>query len=733
MPQLGCEILPVHLAQRYHLRHNLLIVFSCLAILGIGAATLSMSLTSLGASQNQLEQVVAENQRKAQLITIMRESLRERLLGLFSLIYQTDPFKREEHWEQFIFNASNFMQARSELQSLLLHQAEQTLLNKNRTLTATGQPLLHQVAEKAKAGETDAAAHYILAAEGINSQVMQQLDELRQLQHQAAQQAVTTANIEYQQTRRQTWGLFALSGIFCALIIGLVFYRVRCQQQQLYQTVEALEEARNTLEHRVKERTAELSATNQRLQEEIQERVSAEQQLTFAAYYDHLTQLPNRRLLREHLAQIIHQQDRHPFAVLFIDLDRFKHVNDSLGHSLGDQLLHQVAKRLHTCIAKSDYLARWGGDEFVALIIDQDPMTAAQTISETLLQQLAQPFHIDSHEIYLGASIGISLYPEHGQDFEMLLSHADIAMYRAKQKGDGFMLYQPSMKQASQHRLLLEKDLRRALEHQEFSIEYQPQYNLENQRITGLEALLRWRDAQGHHISPATFIPLAEETGLIIPIGDWVLRQVCLQIQVWQAQELAIVPVAVNLSARQFQDQQLIDKIRHLLRETGVEPELLVIELTESMVMSNPLQAIEILEQLAQMGIQIAVDDFGTGYSSLSYLKRLPVSKLKIDRSFIRELPQDSNDATISNCIVSLARELGLSVVAEGVENDAQYQFFKNQHYHALDVQGFLFSKPLSCQETTKLLHKQIEPEQPCLCNLCPANKKHCKQQMMIS
>lgn len=431
------------------------------------------------------------------------------------------------------------------------------------------------------------------------------------------------------------------------------------------------------------------------------------------AHYDALTGLPNRLLLQDRLRQALAKarRDDRALALLFIDIDRFKFVNDTLGHAAGDELIRQVGQRLEAAVRESDTVARVGGDEFIVLACGIDNAQKADAVAQKLLDALAPACMLDGHELVVSASIGIALFPadDDGGEAGELFKKADAALHKAKELGKGqYQFYSAEMNQASVERLKLENNLRRALDARELTLAFQPRIDLKTRRVTSVEALLRWKSRALGSVSPAQFIPVAEETGLIVPIGEWVLREACRQAKAWQAAGLPPLRVAVNLSARQFQRFDLIKTIEHVLADTGLAPHYLELELTESLAMQNARQTVATLSVLAAMGISIAIDDFGTGYSSLAYLKRFPVDSLKIDQSFIREIASGGDDAAITKAIIAMAHEIKLRVVAEGVETEAQQRFL--ERHHCDEMQGFLFSRPLPADELATLLaHRHAE------------------------
>jgi diguanylate cyclase (GGDEF)-like protein len=429
-----------------------------------------------------------------------------------------------------------------------------------------------------------------------------------------------------------------------------------------------------------------------------------EDMLQHQASHDRLTGLPNRMLFDDRLSLALASTHRYGemLAVVFLDLDGFKTINDTLGHAVGDQLLKNVAERLTGCLRQGDILARWGGDEFTLLL---SPISGAEDttkIATEILNTLNVPLQLDGRELHIKASLGIALAPYDGDDADTLLKNADAAMYRAKQQGrNNYQLYTPAIGTKAQEQLVLENNLYKALERQEFRLHYQPQFNLQTGELVGMEALIRWQNQELGFISPALFIPIAEEMGLINSIGEWVLWTACAQNRAWQSLGLPPIRMAVNLSALQFQQKNLVKVIAHVLESTKLEPRYLELEITESIAMQDISLTIAVLRTLRSMGIQIAIDDFGTGYSSLSSLKHFPLDKLKIDQSFVRELVTDSYDAAIITALVALGHGLNLEVIAEGVETEEQLAFLHSIKCDAM--QGYLLSRPLPAQEATNL------------------------------
>jgi len=440
------------------------------------------------------------------------------------------------------------------------------------------------------------------------------------------------------------------------------------------------------------------------------ERKRYQEQLEHQANYDVLTGLPNRNLLQDRLKRAVFaQRDARPIAVVFIDLDHFKFINDSLGHTQGDKLLAIIAERLASIVREGDTVARLGGDEFVLVLNDQNKEDVIFRAMQRVLNKVSEPMTIDGQELYITCSAGVSLYPADAPDVETLLKNADVAMYRAKEHGrNNFQFYTPEMNDLANERLALEHSLRRALERNELLLHYQPKVNLETGMIVGAEALLRWQHPEWGLIAPERFIPIAEETGLIVQIGAWVIRTACNQARLWQDAGLPSVVMSVNLSARQFRQESFVKVVTQILHETGLKPEQLEMELTESMLMHNANAAISILAGLKSIGVRLSLDDFGTGYSSLSYLSRLPIDTLKIDRSFVQHIgDQDECDnGILAQAIISLGHSLNLTVIAEGVETGEQLQFLKA--HQCDEVQGFYFCKPTVAGEFAKMLAESL-------------------------
>ena len=428
-------------------------------------------------------------------------------------------------------------------------------------------------------------------------------------------------------------------------------------------------------------------------------------ELARQANHDSLTGLPNRNLLWDRIDRACARTRRFGdfAAVAFLDLDNFKVVNDSLGHSLGDQLLRAVGTRLESSLRAMDTVARMGGDEFVLVLSDHKSAQSVSGELQRIVESFSQPFSVDGKDIFITASVGVALYPQDAQDPESLMKYAELAMYRAKESGrNSYQLYTAELQRRVTERVALESKLRRALERGEFSLHYQPQVDLRSNRIFGCEALIRWNHPDLGMVSPAKFIPLAEETGLIVPIGEWVLRTASLQSKAWKDAGLSAVTMAVNISARQFREKNLLQVVAKILAESGLDPAQLELEVTESVIMHDAQSVVANLQAFRNMGVKLSVDDFGTGYSSLSYLKRFPVDRLKIDQSFVRDISTDADDVAIAQAVITLGHTMNLRVIAEGVETLEQLAFLRANQCD--EMQGYLFGKPVPAHEFGKLL-----------------------------
>ena len=443
--------------------------------------------------------------------------------------------------------------------------------------------------------------------------------------------------------------------------------------------------------------------------QDVSESRAAQQQIEFLAFHDVLTKLPNRLLAKENMEQAILASDRGKcvVALLYIDLDNFKTINDSLGHEIGDGLLKAVAVRLRECLRDTDTLSRQGGDEFLIVLSNMRDTESVTVVVEKLLSRVAEPIVIDHHELAVSLSIGIAVYPEDGKDFDTLLKQSDTAMYQAKESGrNTYRFHTEQMNTDAVEHLRIRNGLRRALEHGEFVLYYQPQISLRSGEVIGAEALIRWKHPELGMVPPGRFISIAEDSGLIVPMGDWVLREACRQAVMWHKAGFPELLVAVNLSAVQFKRGDVEKCVRQALRESGLNPSYLELELTESILIKDPEKVLATVRQLKAQGVKFSIDDFGTGYSSLSYLKRFDVDKLKIDQSFVRDMADDPNDAAIVNAIIQMAKSLNLTTIAEGVEDARQLTLLKQQQCD--EVQGYYFARPMPAEEFLKFVTNRI-------------------------
>ena len=472
-----------------------------------------------------------------------------------------------------------------------------------------------------------------------------------------------------------------------------------------------LREHRLRLEESVAKRTRELENANALLKQSKQQAESVASRMEYHAHHDALTGLPNRILLNDRISsELAHaRRQQTNAALLFLDLDRFKIINDSLGHAIGDQLLRVIARRLDNCVREEDTVARLGGDEFMVLLPRISGSADAGRIAKKIIESLVDPISCNGHELHITTSIGISIFPYDGTDAETLIKHADISMYRAKELGrNKAVYYTAEMNAGSRKQLAMETNLRKAIERNQLRLFYQPKIDIHRNKIVGVEALLRWKHPTMGFISPLDFIPVAEDSGLIVPIGEWVLKTAFRQLKQWHNDGFTELTVAVNLSSAQLSRPGFEDFIAEALGEAGLEAHMTELEITENMAMENIDSAISVLDGLKCMGVSIAMDDFGTGYSSLNYLRRLPIDIVKIDKSFVREIPDSAEDVSIASTIIAMAQSLKLSLIVEGVENVRQLNFFRQQGINI--VQGYLFSKPVPAAEVLKMLQSQSMP-----------------------
>jgi diguanylate cyclase (GGDEF)-like protein/PAS domain S-box-containing protein len=494
------------------------------------------------------------------------------------------------------------------------------------------------------------------------------------------------------ETYRDMWSALELTGFWQGEIVD---QRKDGTLYPKWMSVSAVRDAEGAISHYIASFT------------DITERKKAEAQISQLAYHDALTGLINRFSLQRQLEQALHMAHREQgaLAVIFLDLDRFKTINDTMGHAVGDDLLVEVARRLLDNVRDSDIVARLGGDEFVVVLTEVEDAAAAAHVADKILQALGQPYHIAKNSLHSTASLGLAFYPDDGSDVDTLMKNADTAMYHAKSLGrNNVQFFTAEMNQNVVKRLTLDRDLRVAVETRQFELLYQPQLDSLSGRVVGVEALIRWRHPANGLVPPLEFIPLAEETGLILPLGEWVLDEACRQLRAWRDEGITDVTVAVNLSAHQLRSPVLLAHVAHALERHGLAGSDLELEITESVAMHDPAASISQLKALRKLGVRLSIDDFGTGYSSLSYLKLLPIHTLKLDQSFVRDIESDSNDVAICTATIALAHNLGLAVIAEGVETEAQRLLLTS---HQCDfMQGYLFSKPLEPEAAGAFIRK---------------------------
>jgi len=439
-----------------------------------------------------------------------------------------------------------------------------------------------------------------------------------------------------------------------------------------------------------------------------------EERLDHLAHHDNLTNLPNRMLFSDRLMQAVAlaRRNKTMLAVMLLDLDRFKEVNDTLGHRLGDQLLVEVSRRLKYVVREADTISRLGGDEFAVILSDISDIEGAAQVAQHFMHAVSEPFEIQGHEIFITTSIGITIYPADSDDIETLLKNADTAMYYAKSRGkNNFQFFTNEINRRIIEKLFIASKLRHALEHKEFQLYFQPQIEVETGCIVGMEALLRWVNPELGDMPPSKFIPIAEDTGLIISIGEWVIQKACRQAKAWQEEGVPILNLSINLSARQFHKQTIVETISRILQETGFDPQHLELEITESVIMQDVDENIRTLRRLKDLGLRLSIDDFGTGYSSLNYLKRFPIDVLKIDRSFVMDITSNSDNSSVVSAIIALAHSLNLKVIAEGVETAEQFAFLKERGCN--EVQGYYFSKPIQGHRVKDLFKRELKPRRP--------------------
>jgi diguanylate cyclase (GGDEF)-like protein len=646
-----------------HLSIGTRIAAGFFVILVLMASLTTVGLRHISETNERLKGIVENNNVKTELATAMQTALRERALSVHALSVLTDPFEQDAEIQRFNSFGAAYVKARQHLEQLPLSKAEREILERIRTLTREAQPEVQAVVDMSMAGGGAEVFDRIRnIAIPKQREIADQVNVLIRMQQKLTAAAVRSAEASYHEVQELMFMLGTSALVIGILITFFVSQRVSRQAKQL----------------------------------------------VTQALYDPLTGLPNRSLLHDRLEQgiTLSRRSRRTLAVALMDLNRFKEVNDALGHNVGDELLREAGQRLRLAVRAEDTVSRMGGDEFVIILHD---ITEADVpkFAEKLLASLEKPFVWEDQSIDVDASVGFSLFPSHAQDPDSLIRYADIAMYAAKCSGMGYALYTPEQERISRRDLSLKSELREAIQSGQLVLHYQPKIDHHSKRVVGLEALVRWKHPQRGLLSPDKFIPLAEEAGLIGSLTQWVIKSALSQLAALHKQGHRLT-MGVNLSARNLLDLELPNVISALLDDNGVEAKYLTLEITESAVMSNPNEGLSILTRLDRMGITLAIDDFGTGYSSLAYLKQLPVDEIKIDKSFVMEMEENDNDAVIVRSTIELAHNLGLKVTAEGVETE--------EAWNTLSIlscdhsQGYYMSMPLAADNLIEWLEMSTWP-----------------------
>ena len=643
-------------------------------LVGFGAILLLVSLliiigvTNFSKSKSHLDHIVNSNNLKIHLINKMHKSARERTINLQQMLIVEDELQHDKFAKKMGFYGGEFVDARTEFLYMDITSKEKEMLDKQSVLSKKIGPIQNWISDLVGFGELNEAKILMVEkAEPLQNEVFQVLSKLHALQVKETKAAIKENSDDYSQMISIMWvGLL----IVIIISVGIVYF------------------------------TLKIISKNEKQQARYQKDIEHQ------AFYDHLTGLPNRRLLNDRLRHAIKHSERNGLlmAVLFIDCDRFKIINDSLGHVVGDSLLISIANRLKEDVRSSDTVCRVSGDEFVIVLEEVEELADIDHITQKILDSISEPHQLEGHKVFTTVSIGIAVYPVDNKSATKLMTSANIAMYHSKKNGGNqYEYFNADMNTRSKQRLTLEQDLHEALENDELEVYYQPLVDINEQRnIIGMEALLRWHHPDQALIPPAEFIGIAEDTGLIIPIGEWVLMTACKQVKKWENQGLGKIAINVNLSPRQFVDVNLVSIVKNVINITGIDPNQLDLEITESTSMLTIHKTIDILHKLKDLGVQVSIDDFGTGYSSLSYLQRMPIDNLKIDRSFIKNIHEIENDKTFVKTIVKMAHTLGMIVIAEGVELEEQMSILEDMDCEI--AQGYLFSRPLPAEDIVSLL-----------------------------
>ena len=643
-------------------------------ITGFGSILLSLSLliivgvSTLNKSKSHLDRIVNSNNLKTELTTQMYKAARERTINLQYMLIVTNETELAKAMDRMAFFGGQFVSSRGKLLRLNLSKQEKEILEQQAKASRKVGPLQNEIADLVHFGELKLAQVLLVTrAEPLQDKVFEILSKLQNIQLNENKSAIKDSGNSYNKIVGVMW---IITIIVILVSISIVFFTLR------------------------------LISRNELQQDKHQ------QEIEYQAFYDQLTNLPNRRLLNDRMQHAIRNTDRNEMlmAVLFIDCDRFKPINDTLGHSVGDGLLISIAERLKSSVRSSDTVCRFSGDEFVVVLEDIDHVTIINRITNKILASIAEPHYLEGHKVFTTVSIGITVYPVDDKEVSGLLTSSDIAMYHAKQSGGNqYEYFNSEMNSRSKQRLILEQDMHEALANNEFEVYYQSQNLVSpNRNIIGAEALLRWNHPTLGIISPEDFIDIAEDTGLIVAIGEWVLNTVCLQTKEWENKGFGKIGVSVNLSPRQFNDPNIVAIVKNSIEKSGIQPSQLEIEITESTAMHSIDASIDRMYKLKELGVNISIDDFGTGYSSLSYLQKMPIDNLKIDRSFIQELHKSKSDKALVQAIITMAHSLGMKVIAEGVELEEQYDFLEKVGCEI--VQGFLFFKPKKLKDFETLL-----------------------------
>lgn len=631
------------------------------ALIVLLLATLTLvGLLRIAEINRHMEQIVKNNNVKTELVHTMKDALRERTIITHLVSLLKDPFAQDEEYQNFSNQGAAFSAARAALEAMSQNAEEKEVLTRMRALTLKTQPHVVQAVELAMNGNTT-ESRKLIETEVVSAQkaIALELNKLLKVQKSATEEAVSEAQKSYENTRLL---MFILGGSAIALGLVIAVVVIRNANTQA-----------NSLQHQ--------------------------------AMFDNLTNLPNRVLFADRLQQtlLIARREKRAFGLFAIDLDRFKEINDTLGHHVGDKVLQHVSACARSCLRESDTVARMGGDEFAVLLATISDLDGAVAVAKKILAALGEPFELAGRTLEVGASIGVVLFPKHGEDPDVLMRQADAAMYIAKQTQSGYRVYSEDMGHGADDRMALQSELRHAIVNNELVLHYQPKIDFNANQVSGVEALVRWQHPKHGLMSPDKFIPLAEQSGLIKPLTKWVLKTALRQCEEWYRAGVHL-SMAVNVSAISIQDPEFPDQMEKMLGDFDVPAGQLEIEITETAVMSEPVRAVECIRRLSALGFQVAIDDFGTGYSSMAYLKQLLVAKIKIDKSFVKDMAVNHNDAVIVRSTVELGHNLGLKVVAEGVEDQMSWDKLKGLGCDS--AQGYYMSRPLPTKDFMDWLQK---------------------------